>query len=459
MKKAVGLIIAVMMMALLAACGNNAGGQESSAPTEKEAANDNSQSTYGKDDLGRVFSASIEETVLVDEQEVKITAQELTYSGYAATLSLLIENNSDRELSFYAGTMGYSMNSINGYMISDGYIGEDVAAGMSAKVSMDFNLDQLSMYGITDIADIGLGIQIKDGYDDYLSTGPLEIKTSAADSYNYDKDTFKDAMDEAATAAVFGYTVNYKAGDKLFDDYGVTILNEYVITNKNGEQSLLMEVANNSGKDLYVAESDVFVNNVNDYGGRWDSEFIVNGKKTVLSLSFDLFLDRSYLELLGMEKYTDCSMTIVLMDDNYNDIGSGDIEIVFDGKTSPDSFVGDVLYDNNGFKLMKVGLVEDSLSYSDDLHALVLMKNTSGKKVEAGSGFNDVYVNKFKVSGLSINSTARDGGYALIDIELQDYDLEDNNLDISNITELNTKIEISDGQYHNYDEPEITMTF
>ena len=155
MRKIISIIAAVMMALALTACGN-----PSPAPADTKDGGNNQENEVidqGGEGLTPVFSATINETVLVEEKDVKITATELTYTGYSAELELLIENNSDRDLSFYAGTLGYSVNSVNHYMIADGYLGEDVDAGMQARATMSFGLDQLMMYGITDIADIGLG--------------------------------------------------------------------------------------------------------------------------------------------------------------------------------------------------------------------------------------------------------------------------------------------------------------
>ena len=59
----------------------------------------------------------------VPDSGIKIfTATELSYTDYSAELNLLIENNSDKNLSFISGSMGYSCNAVNGYMVNDGYL-------------------------------------------------------------------------------------------------------------------------------------------------------------------------------------------------------------------------------------------------------------------------------------------------------------------------------------------------
>ena len=43
----------------------------------------------------------------MDEKDVRITADNLTYSAYQSTMDLLIENNSDQDLSVISGSIGF----------------------------------------------------------------------------------------------------------------------------------------------------------------------------------------------------------------------------------------------------------------------------------------------------------------------------------------------------------------
>lgn len=447
------IVLIVSIIGCLTACGGPKGAAGSGNSNGGTTKPDNNSVA----DLGRDFSATIEETVLVDEAGVKITAKSLSYSDYSAELDLQLENNSDRDLSFYAGTMGCSMNSINGYMIPDGYVGEDIAAGMMANVKMSYNLDQLSIYGIKDIADIGLGFQIKDENDDYLVTGPMEIKTSIADSYDYSKETYKEAMDSNILKALGG-SVDYRAEDVLYDEQGIKILSEYVVTNKDGEQSLFLEVQNSSDQNMNISATDAAINGIT-CASTAESEYIVAGKKCVMSITLDNLLDRSYLEKLGMKEYKNFLCYFGVSDENYDALGGKDIEIVFDGEVKPEDIKGEIVYDANGFKVMNLGIVKDSFELSDDLHILLLVKNDTDQIVTISDGFNDVYVNKTKISTITLGQDARPGSYALIDFGLMGYDLEDNSIDISAITEANVKLEMRDSDYQTLDEPEIALSY
>ena len=77
------------------------------------------------------FDATLEETMILDEKDVKITAKGLRIEDGSAYLSIKIENGSDRKLNFMSGTSSYNLNSINGYMMSGGYLYETLEGGGS----------------------------------------------------------------------------------------------------------------------------------------------------------------------------------------------------------------------------------------------------------------------------------------------------------------------------------------
>ena len=329
---------------------------------------------------------------------------------------------------------------------------------MKARASVSFSIDQLMVYGITDIADIGLGFEIKDGYDEYLATEPIEIRTSIADTYNYDIDTFRVAMGSKSLAKEYGFVIDYYSDDILFDESDMKVLCSYVITNKNGEQGLLLEVINQSDQNRYARAAESMVNGmvVSDYG---DSELIVAGKRALLNIKFDDLLDPNYLELLGMKEYSDYACTFEVETEDGTTLAGKDIQIVFGKTGAAEAFAGETLYDANGYNIQNVGLVEDSTSYSDDLHLLLLVKNGSSQEVTIIPGNNDAYVNKMKTEFLIDSFSFQPGQYGLLDIILRGSDLETNNLTLSDITEISVKLAINDDSFNTVDEPELKITY
>lgn len=157
MKKRFTMLLAALML-LLPACGQ--GAAEGSAPPPSGASALPAQTAPPTQPVGEPApafdpTATLEETVLVDESDVKITATSLKYTAYEVKVSLTLENNTDKNLSFRSGTMGYSCNSVNGYMVDGGYLNTDVAAGKKSNESVAFDIGELSILGLSDIADIG----------------------------------------------------------------------------------------------------------------------------------------------------------------------------------------------------------------------------------------------------------------------------------------------------------------
>ena len=90
----------------------------------------------------------------MDEKDVRITADNLTYSAYQTAMDLLIENNSDQDLSVISGSIGFRVKT------SD--------------------------------------------YQDYLTIDPVKIKISAASSHDLSEDTYRKAISDGTFEAVRG---------------------------------------------------------------------------------------------------------------------------------------------------------------------------------------------------------------------------------------------------------------
>ena len=143
--KLLSALLTIVMLTTLTACGGSSTGQGS----ESGGSTPSNGQPAPMDEILEAFgtTATLDETVMVDEGGVTITATGLTYTAYSADLELTIENNSGKNLSFVSGSLGYSCNSINGYMVEDGYLNCDVANGKKANESISFGYDALMLYG------------------------------------------------------------------------------------------------------------------------------------------------------------------------------------------------------------------------------------------------------------------------------------------------------------------------
>ena len=184
-------VIACSMLLTLTACG-----------MQENKRSENYESNDGKMNAGTVTgeagfqefqkTASIEETILYNSDDILITATELGYTDYSADISVVIENNSEKDLTFISNSIGYSCNSVNGYMIADGYINSSVAAGKKANETLSLSYDMLRLYGIFEIADIEIGFDISDDEYNHIYTGPCQVRTSIADQYDYQRQSYRE---------------------------------------------------------------------------------------------------------------------------------------------------------------------------------------------------------------------------------------------------------------------------
>ncbi len=264
MKRILAMLIAVLMIVSLSACVSESGGDiqkpsdvsGNDIPTgETEGENVPDVQQQGSKDV------TIAEAVLVDEAGVKITAKSLSTDSFMGPeIKLLIENNSGKDL-----TVQTRNSSVNGYMV-DTMMSADVVNGKKANDSFTIMGSDLEDCGITTITDIEFSFHIftTEDWDTYLDTGMIQIKTSAAETY---QQTYDDS------------------GSVAYDANGIKI----VVKGLSGEESFLGDsivvyIENNNGKNITVQSRDVSVN-----GFMVDPIFsceVVNGKRAVDTITF-----------------------------------------------------------------------------------------------------------------------------------------------------------------------------
>lgn len=204
---------------------------------------------------------TIEESVLLDEAGIKITAKSLDLDSiWGNGIKLLLENTSNVNL-----TVQVRSFSVNGYMI-DPTISADVAVGKKANDEITFSKSDLDACGIETIADIEFYFHIfnSDTWDTYLDSDIIQIKTSAADGFTY---TYDDS------------------GEEIYNKDGIKIvvkgLSEYDSIFGPG---IILYIHNDTNKNITVQTRDVSVN-----GFMIDASFspeIAAGKHCVSSITF-----------------------------------------------------------------------------------------------------------------------------------------------------------------------------
>ena len=356
MKKLLTSVCAVVMIVALGACGGgqtpaeNPGGEETvvtEQPDVKEPEKTEEGKDVEKEDVSsedktvedvkepeedeekvtqepeeEAFNVlpTIGETVLLDEKGVKITATGLTYTKYDAELSLLIENNSDKEVSIIAGSAGYCCNAVNGYMVADGYLNEDVSAGKKAKETIAFSLKELAIYGITEIAEIQVGFEIDMGEDEEFYTGPRIVKTLVADTYDFARNTYRENVSSKDLERDYDCTIEvFQETEKVVMD-GLTLVSYAMVRNSDEEQMLLLEMRNDTEEVVRLDAVGLTVNGLDVYRYSMGSDFIAPSCRCVMNINLDSNIDETYRSAFGLTSMDKLSFTVKVRDEGYREL-------------------------------------------------------------------------------------------------------------------------------------------
>jgi len=214
----------------------SAGGATTAAET-KEAAKETAEETKAPETEASKADDSIEEQVILDEQGVKITAKALDKNGVMGpAIKLLIENESGQDV-----TVQTRNASVNGYMV-DTMLSADVVNGKKSNESLVFSSGDLKNAGISTIADMEFSFHVFEtsSWKDIFDSDQIQIKTSAADTYEY-------AFDDS--------------GEVAYEGDGIKV----VIKGLNTEDSILgpglvVYISNESDNAITVQARDVSVN-------------------------------------------------------------------------------------------------------------------------------------------------------------------------------------------------------
>lgn len=299
MKNIIKLLIVFLVLSLTTSCNSqNTEVSESSneeITTEVETKEDTEESEPNIEQFVFKTDATIEESVIYDDDRVTIIAKSLEYNNNSATLNLEIENKSSELIKLYAGTMAYSINAINNYMTSDGYLNCEIEAGQIAQDDMSFSKNEMLIHGISEIALIQVGFEITDENRNEAYTGPLEIRTSAFDAYDMASDDYLNIMTSNTFSYTYNTEVNYQSKEELFSENGLSISKPVVMTNKDGEQSIFFEISNESDSTVYYSDYNISINDVLVQEYIWNYDTISAKKRTVQSISLSRLIEK-YLE-------------------------------------------------------------------------------------------------------------------------------------------------------------------
>ena len=273
-------------------------------------------------------TATADEKILYDQNNVKITFKGISYGSYSVDVNLEFENNNSETLDFISGSTGLCKNAINEFMITDAYLSTSVDAGETVTDSISFNYDSLRLFGIDEIAEITLNFHINasDWDSDFkdIYTDSLIIQTSLYDSYDFSNNSrFLDRITSKAIESKYNSKILQKDTTKNSIVENLDIVSMIRMENKDGEESIMLETANSCGKDVKLKISDIKFNDTMVYDYSWSTDDIINNKKGILDINLSSLEDEDAAKNIG--KIEKISFKVSILDSNYQEATSQEV--------------------------------------------------------------------------------------------------------------------------------------
>lgn len=398
---------------------------------------------------------TIEPTILVDQDGILITATGLECEGIKGELKLDIENNSDKDVSIISGSIGFNHNAINNYMTDECYVNVDVGSGKKAKESVKFGAWYNAYMDFSDIASITMAFQVKDDdHDTLFYSDPVEIKTSAYDSYDFNDNPFARGVQDKQVQKDLSYKLDEFKEGEFFSCDGV-VINDYAILRKSDDTiGIFLEVENTTDSVMVFGVNAVEVNGIEVYYGNWTSETILSHTKTIVEIGLDDVLTNYYGNAV-ISDIKQVALTLVTKDAEYNDLNSEKISILGDTDSYEVDFSGTEFYNINGIRMVSKGIVEDRFGNGDKIF-VALVENDNDFEIILRVD-DDFSVNDYMIDTTAYSTSINANSTGIFYFELDGDSLEDCGID--SFDKIEGAIEIKDVNWNNLDTASIQMSF
>lgn len=290
MRKALPCILLAISMLMLSACAAQTQDADQSkiqtpseSPSNANEATESEESGFAQNTDRFRVDGTIEETTLVDNDEIAVVAKDIEYRNDTAYLNIAITNKTKDPFTVLTNTLSYSGNYINDYMVSDGYLNCDVAPGATEEEELGFSFDGLEMYGMKGVGEIGLGLRVTDEDLKTLFQEIMPVKTSLNGDPSIKIGDFSDVIGNAENQAKRGYAFTPASSiDQSIEEAGIAVVSGAIVTNKENEKSLVLEVENRTNEVVNVVESEISLDGVLASEGRWSTTTVAPGKRAVI---------------------------------------------------------------------------------------------------------------------------------------------------------------------------------
>ena len=449
LKKATAALLAAVVFT--SACASQSTGNAEQNETSVSESDTEKADKSSSDESLPAFdkSGTIAESTIYDQDGVTITAKSLTYTDDAAVVLLDLSNGTDKDLTFVSGSMGYSANSINGYMVDDGFVNVDVTPGNHAQETMEFDLQTLQIYGINAIADMKVSFEIEDADNNSTYTGSLDLPTSLADKVDTSGDPYQSTIvSDAALNTVqmkmlaFSNEEPVQAGD-------LTVLSEAMLELENGQTGVLLEVRNDGSEYRYVGVDGITVNGLKVCSRNWTGDIITPGCTALVDITMDDVLSEAGRTQLSMKEFGSLGFHLTVYASDYDtELATAQVQIENPDADASWKDDGAELYNDGGIVIRSAGRPfedEDDNLYA---HLYFIVQNNSGSDISITDSYEDAFaLNTLMTDYLMYSVRLNDGEIGLVDLEINLDELETNGLsDLSSVTSADMRFTLDFGE-------------
>jgi hypothetical protein len=251
--------------------------------------------TAGSNKAASSKDITIDEQVLLDQDDIVITAEEYVYDSiWGEGIKVLVENNSDQNI-----TVGCNALIVNDYMITD-LFSADVAAGKKSNETIYLSSSELEAAGIETVGQVEMYFYVYDeSWNKLFDSDCVTVQTS--EYANMD-------------------TTPNDEGTELYNEGGIRIVGKTVDENSFWGTAILLYIENTSGRNVTIQCDDMSIN-----GFMMTPYFscdVYDGKKAI----DDITIMSSELEDNGIESIDDVELKFNIYDaDTYDTIANSDV--------------------------------------------------------------------------------------------------------------------------------------
>ncbi len=409
---------------------------------EKEQLNTLDYENLDNNDLNDVSSGEMEPTVLLEENNIKITAESLSYTEEEVFLNLKVENNQSDEVIVYF----YDI-SVNNYVVNATSTWSDVdatmffAANETYEEPLIFDKNELELYGIDEIADISFGILYRDA--DYVKTEnyPYTIQMPEYEKYSYSEDYFGAVIESGMFEEMTECTISYFDTDIMYQEEGIKVQNLAVLNNTVGHNLVVFEVINESTEDIILEISNISVNDFMvidefvDSRDRIQYRTLHKGKHNVVIVPMDKFI----FENLKIDEIGKLSFDLVVRDMEMTVKKEKELSVEIK-EVKESEIIGEEVYNANGIRVWYQGCEGIEGEFSTKVYPVFVVEN----RTEMDITFNhasDSKINGLKVFVFFDGYPAGKKTWAMPEASILE---EDALIDTNNITKVYMELEIMD---------------